>query len=103
VPVSPDTGCNDPGLVTQWDEEIKNNKLLQLVMEALESGHPAHHALIGDSNEYVSPTRAAIELGVTRGYSMSLGRMRLMGRPRPDQQAGMPESDYAEEEEVANG
>jgi hypothetical protein len=89
---------NDPDLVAQWASELANNKLLNLVLEVVESGHPANHALSGDVHEDVSPTRAAIELGVTRGYSMALGRIRFCGVPAPAQ-AGMPTSEYIEEEE----
>jgi len=94
---------SDAGLVTQWADELKNNKLLNLVLEAVTTDHPANHALVGDTNEDVSPTRAAIELGLTRGYSMVLGRIRLLGWPILGQE-GMPPSEYTEEEkEQTNG
>lgn len=92
---------NDPSLCKQWADELQNNKLLRLVLEAMENAHPAHHALSGDANEDVSPTRAAIELGVTRGYSMFMGRLNLLGIPAITQE-GMPESEYTDEEEEAN-
>ena len=88
---------NDPSLCAQWADELQNNKLLRLVLEAMENGHPAHHALSGDANEDVSPTRAAIELGVTRGYSMFMGRLNLLAMPIATQ-AGMGESEYKDEE-----
>ena len=44
----------------------------------MEENHPARFSLNGDSNDDVSPTRAAIELGVTRGYSMFGDRLRLL-------------------------
>jgi hypothetical protein len=66
-------------------------------MSILDDGHPAHHALNGDKNEDVSPTRAAIELGVTRGYSMALDRIRMMGVPSKIPEP-MPESEYTSEE-----
>jgi hypothetical protein len=94
---------NDPGLCAQWADELKNNKLLNLVLEAMENAHPAHHALAGDVNEDVSPTRAAIELGVTRGYSMFMGRLNILAIPLTTQE-GLGESEYKEEtEEVGNG
>lgn len=93
---------SDPGLCAQWREELRTNKLLDLVLSALESGHPAHHALVGDNNEDVSPTRAAIELGVTRGYSMFLGRLHLLAVPFQQQQGTMPDSEYVAEEEEQN-
>jgi hypothetical protein len=93
---------NDTGLCTQWADELKNNKLLQLVLEALENAHPAHHALAGDANEDVSPTRAAIELGVTRGYSMFMGRLNMLAIPLVASE-GLGESEYKEEtEELEN-
>lgn len=84
-------------LANQWASELKNNKLLDLMLEAVATDHPANHALTGDISEDISPTRAAIELGVTKGYSMLLGRIRICGRPLATQE-GMPESEYAEEE-----
>jgi hypothetical protein len=69
--------------------------LLQLVLGALEDGHPAHHALNGDRNEDVSPTRAAIELGVTRGYSMAMDRLKMLGVPALIAEP-MPESEYTD-------
>jgi hypothetical protein len=89
---------HDPSLCAQWADELKNNKLLRLVLEAMENAHPAHHALSGDVNEDVSPTRAAIELGVTRGYSMFMGRLNMLAVPTIAQE-GMPESEYKEETE----
>jgi hypothetical protein len=93
---------NDPGLCAQWADELKNNKLLQLVLEAMENAHPAHHALAGDINEDVSPTRAAIELGVTRGYSMFMGRLNMLAIPLVASE-GLGASEYKEEtEELEN-
>jgi hypothetical protein len=88
---------SDPGLVAQWADELKNNRLLQLVLEAIENGHPARHAMNADANEDISPTRASIELGVTRGYSMVMERIRFLAMPIPTQE-GLPQSEYSEEE-----
>lgn len=95
---------SDPGLVKQWRDELDRSKLLQLVMECLENGHPAQHAIQPDVQEDVSPTRAAIELGVTRGYSMVIGRIKLLGVPMRAPEV-LPESEYKdhEEEEDARG
>src|SRR5580765_571473 len=94
----------DPGLPKLWADELKNNKLLQLALEAVTTDHPANHAMMGDKNEDVSPTRAAIELGLTRGYSMALGRITILAWPILGEE-GMPESEYKteEEKEVTDG
>lgn len=47
----------------------------------LEENHPARMTIPGDGNQDVSPTRASIELGVTRGYSMALDRLRILAEP----------------------
>lgn len=41
----------------------------------MEENHPARHSIHSDNNGDLSPTRAAIELGVTRGYSMYADRL----------------------------
>lgn len=74
----------DKKLVQQLAEEFKTNGIFKLAMEALDTDHPANHAVPGDNNDDVSATRAAIELGTTRGYSMCLGRIKLMATPVPD-------------------
>ena len=92
----------DPNLQVEWAKELRTNKLLALVLEAVETDHPANFAVNSDKQEDVSPTRAAIELGVTRGYSMVLGRIKLCGVELRIPE-GMPESDYSspdEEEEL---
>jgi hypothetical protein len=47
----------------------------------MEENHPARFALAGDNNADVSPTRASIELGVTRGYSKYGDMLRLLAEP----------------------
>ena len=47
----------------------------------MEDNHPARFAIRGDRDEDVSPTRAAIELGLTRGYSKYGDTLRLLARP----------------------
>ncbi len=46
----------------------------------MEENHPARFAIQGDTNEDVSPTRAAIELGATRGYSKYGDTLRLLSQ-----------------------
>lgn len=51
------------------------------MLQVLEENHPARMAIPGDNNADVSPTRASIELGVTRGYSMYADRLLLLAKP----------------------
>jgi hypothetical protein len=51
-------------------------------MSLMEENHPARFALNGDKNEDVSPTRAAIELGVTRGYSKYGDTLKLLSKAK---------------------
>jgi hypothetical protein len=83
----------DARFVQSWAEELRTNKLLQLVMDTLEHDHPARYSVNGDNNDDISPTRASIELGVTRGYSMYADRLRLLATPFVGGQ-GMPETTY---------
>jgi|SRR5215471_836245 len=69
-------------LPSQWAKELATNGILQLVMSVMEENHPARFALNGDKNADVSPTRAAIELGVTRGYSKYGDTLKDLARPR---------------------
>lgn len=69
-------------LPSQWAKELQTNGILQLVLGLMEENHPARFALNGDRNEDVSPTRAAIELGVTRGYSKYADILKLLARPK---------------------
>jgi len=65
----------------------------------MEENHPARFALRGDKDEDVSPTRAAIELGLTRGYSKYGDMLRLLGEPidtKKTEQVG--ETTYEKEE-----
>lgn len=60
---------------------MQTNGILQAVLQVMEENHPARMALRGDATEDISPTRAAIELGMTRGYSLYADRMRLLSNP----------------------
>ena len=65
---------------------MANNEILRLVLGVMEENHPARYAILGDKDEDVSPTRAAIELGLTRGYSKFGDTLRRMAIPvlRPE-------------------
>lgn len=85
----------------QWAKELATNGILQKVMEVMEENHPARHALTGDANDDVSPTRAAIELGVTRGYSRYGDTLRFMAvRKTKHKNVGEPTYEKPPQEEV---
>lgn len=90
----------DEGLVEQWDDMLKNHALLKLVIETLEYAHPDRAAVTGDMNGDISPTRASIELGVSRGYSRVLGIIRHLATPAMTAE-GLPEGEYAPEDVVS--
>jgi hypothetical protein len=68
-------------LPSQWRKELATNGILQAVLQVMEDNHPARYAIRGDRDEDVSPTRAAIELGLTRGYSKFGDTLRILARP----------------------
>jgi hypothetical protein len=68
-------------LPVEWRRLLRTSPILQRVLAVMEENHPARFALRGDGNEDVSPTRAAIELGLTRGYSKFGDTLRLMAEP----------------------
>ena len=78
---------------------LKNHALLKLAIEALENGHPDRAAVNGDINGDISPTRASIELGVARGYSMFGARLRQLAVPIVSGE-GLPESEYRADDSV---
>lgn len=80
-------------LPSQWRKELATNGILQAVLQVMEDNHPARFALRGDNNEDVSPTRAAIELGLTRGYSKYGDLLKLLAVPLVAAQA-TPEPTY---------
>lgn len=78
-------------LPVQWAKELRTNGILQAVLETMEDNHPSRFAIRGDKDEDVSPTRAAIELGLTRGYSKFGDTLKLMAQPlMPVESAGEP-------------
>jgi hypothetical protein len=86
-------------LPSQWAALLAGNSVLQTVLQVMEENHPARFAIRGDGNEDVSPTRAAIELGLTRGYSQYGDRLRLLARPIATAEA-VGEPTYQPDEEV---
>lgn len=62
----------------QWAKELSTNGILRTVLGVMEDNHPARYAIRGDRDEDVSPTRAAIELGLTRGYSKYGDTLRVL-------------------------
>lgn len=61
---------------------LAENAMLRMVLfDVMENAHPAKYAIAGDTNDDVSPTRAAIELGLTRGYSKYGDTLRLLSVP----------------------
>lgn len=91
---------NDKDLVAQWDEEMKTNKLLQLVIQTMEEAHPDRFGLEADTTMDVSPTMAGIQLGKSRGYSLYGGRLKMLTQPlTPQEMSSLPESEYLPEPE----
>ena len=69
-------------LPSQWAKELATNGILQLVMSLMEENHPARFAVLPDNNGDITPTRAALELGMTRGYSKYGDTLKLLAKPR---------------------
>jgi hypothetical protein len=94
--VTADQFRNHDYLPGQWAKELRTNGILQLVLELMEENHPARMVLHADNNGDMSPTRAAIELGVTRGYSKFGDTLKLLAL-RKFTGRSMPEPTYAPE------
>lgn len=65
----------------EWAKLLRTSGILQRVMQLMEENHPARMTIPGDNGGDVSPTRASIELGVTRGYSKYGDTLRLLAEP----------------------
>jgi len=65
----------------EWRKLLQTSGILQRVMELMSDTHPCRNSVKGDINGDVSPTRAAIELGITRGYSLFEDRLKLLAVP----------------------
>jgi Mg2+/Co2+ transporter CorC len=59
-------------LPIQWRRELRTNGILQLVIEVLQEAHPSRFPVHTDLQDDLSPTKAALQLGETRGYSKCL-------------------------------
>jgi hypothetical protein len=68
-------------LPTQWRKEMSTNGILNAVIEVLETEHPSRFAVHTDIQDDLSPTKAALELGFTRGYSAVLNTIRILAQP----------------------
>jgi hypothetical protein len=78
-----------------WAKELRENELLRVVIfDVMEAMHPARFAIPGDGNNDVSPVRAGIELGLTRGYSKYADLLRVLAQ-RKQRRADAGEPDYA--------
>jgi hypothetical protein len=80
----------------QWAKELSTNEVLRAVLGCMNDNHPAHFAIHGDKNEDVSPVRAGIELGLTRGWfkysdTLFLLAKRKMATPGAGQTTYEPE------------
>lgn len=83
-------------LVSTMASEL-NTEFWRTVLETMEEEHPARHAITSDNNGDLSPTRANIELGMTRGYSLYAERLRLLSKPIQPV-SSLPEPSYEKEE-----
>lgn len=68
-------------LPVQWARELRTNGLLQLVMEVIADAHPDRYPVHTDVQDDLSPTKAALQLGETRGYSKVLNTMKALALP----------------------
>ena len=68
-------------LPIQWRKELRTNGLLQLVLEVLQAAHPDRFPVHTDLNDDISPTKAALQLGETRGYSKALNTIAKLAEP----------------------
>ena len=68
-------------LPLQWAKELRSNGLLQLVIEVLEEAHPTRFPVSTDLSDDLSPTKAALQLGETRGYSKALNTLKALATP----------------------
>lgn len=90
----------EKGLCEQWKEMLETHALLRLVLfDVMESSHPARYTIAGDNGGDISATRAAIELGTTRGFSMYGDRLKLLAVHAAKSRTELPETQYAGEPE----
>lgn len=87
-------------LAGQWAKELQTNGILRAVLGVMEDNHPSRYAIRGDKEDDVSPTRAAIELGLTRGYSKYGDTLRLLAMPLKSAEAVGEPTYQAEQAEL---
>lgn len=88
-------------LPSQWRRELATNGILQAVIEVLEEAHPNRFPVHTDIQDDLSPTKAALQLGETRGYSKVMNTIRVLAEPlRPNVDPGPPT--YAQAEAIKN-
>lgn len=68
-------------LPVQWRKELMTNGILRAVLEVLEEAHPTRYPVHTDLQDDLSPTKAALQLGETRGYSKVLNTIRVLAEP----------------------
>jgi len=89
-------------LPVQWRKELVTNGILQAVLEVLNDSHPSRFAVHTDIQDDLSPTKAALELGFTRGYSAVLNTIRTLADPkRVSESVGPPSYEKPPVEEEA--
>ena len=84
-------------LPSQWRKELAENGILSAVLEVLEESHPSRYPVQTDVQDDLSPTKAALQLGFTRGYSAVLNTIRTLARPLKSA-TPLPESTYQKPE-----
>jgi hypothetical protein len=67
-------------LPVDWKKELETNRLLQVVLGVLEDNAPWHFVVPADNNSDLSPTRASLELGLTKGYAQYGDRLKLLAQ-----------------------
>jgi len=67
----------------------------------LEDGHPDRFPVNTDLQDDISPTKAALQLGETRGYSKVLNTIRKLAEPIVVH--ATPEPTYTQEEIASHG
>jgi hypothetical protein len=67
-------------LPAQWRKELEQNRILQIVLAVQDDNAPWHFVVPGDNQNDLSPTRAALELGTTRGYAQYGDRLKLLAQ-----------------------
>src|SRR5215471_20663503 len=83
-------------LPLQWRKELRTNGLLQLVIEVLQEAHPSRFPVHTDLQDDLSPTKAALQLGETRGYSKVLNTIQKLSEQILPRET--PESTYEKEQ-----